>query len=358
MESTSGRPDAHSEEPRYLSATEYDGSKFAYKILTVPEEFFDTYVPVPEVIAARPDPDPFEYVKRYGALMESSVEAYLDSKGKEVSDLSWTERLILSEGHVPYSLIGRALLASFVFHATTDVRAQLKQEHRKLLLKKEGMRIVSGLRVGEIIEIEDIPGSHSGQRLAKVLVGTKLDENGKEIEDVRQVVCGGSNVLKQGHRVVVALPGARILSGGKLRERNWKIPAEDGSIVRYRSEAMLCSEYEAFSLQDEREKKKDQVLILPSHPQLQPGVPLDRVIIKASQNPYREGAIPKLGLAPEPVVRGLVRKSIPPVRLGRHLLWFRDSREAEDIMKLVKSGASEKEIESALRQQILNRQAR
>lgn len=323
------RPDGEPHTILSPDATEYDSS-FVLKLISVPDEFFATYEPPAEVLNACPEPDPHEYGATSRSLNVDMYE-YLERTNQNVADLSWVERFMLSRGSLPYSLIGRGVLACFIREATAEIRAKLQAEKYKAATEQgDELRVIRGLCVGEIVEDpQRIPGSKSGQKIAIVHVGTKI-KDGKEVPDLRQIVCGGTDVLKKGHKVIVALPGALTEDARRVKAKRFKIDE-----ARYKSQGVLCSENEARVFYDERIKKRDQVLILPDHPDLTPGLSLDETQLRTASDPYSERVI-RLGRT----FRSLSRfESFVDAAEQRG-----DPEAAAELLALARNGASRDEI--------------
>ncbi len=88
----------------------------------------------------------------------------------------------------------------------------------------EKMADASGLKIGEVMECEDIPDTHLHNTVTRV---------GDNREDYYHIVCGAPNCRK-GLKVIVALPGAK-LPGGTIEAR---------PLHGYESSGMLCALYE------------------------------------------------------------------------------------------------------------------
>lgn len=88
----------------------------------------------------------------------------------------------------------------------------------------EPMAQGTGLVIGEVMECEDIPGTHLHSTVTRV---------GERPEDVYKIVCGAPNCRK-GLKVIVALPGAE-LPGGKITAK---------PLHGYESNGMLCALFE------------------------------------------------------------------------------------------------------------------
>jgi tRNA-binding EMAP/Myf-like protein len=116
-------------------------------------------------------------------------------------------------------------------------------------------RVSQGIVAGRIVATRLHPNADR-LRLANVDVGN---------ENILQIVYGGVGELHEGDIVPVALPGAELEGGGKIRVRNWR---------GQRSEGMLCSATE-WGLPEIYSPAADRVFILPE--EFTPGDSLDNV---------------------------------------------------------------------------------
>lgn len=236
------------------------------------------YKPTPLEIYVWADPDPLEF--RLTQRYNDALYEYLRRQRRYVKNLSWAERFLLSHGIVP----DRILLTSHLHKSARDlIEGQFGVEFVKLMRSELGrgdkprpIRIIEGLRVGEIIRITDLKKSKKHQRLAIVDVG--------EVKP-RQIVCAGENVLQPGHKVLVALPGAKYMrvdvngskEKGVIRVRKYK---NLGGII---SEGVLCSAAEGSPIfRDGRNPTRDQVCILPNDTPYKPGTILDRKVLSSN----------------------------------------------------------------------------
>lgn len=275
-------------------------------LLTMPREDIVSYQPPDAALEIWPNPDPAQYQIRNNS--NEGFHIYLDYVDKSIDELSWGERYLLSRGYVPemFSVTGRVVLQE-LFIELLEATAEEKR-------KDTGLRVVSGICVGRIVELNGIPGSLSRQKLAYVDVGVLTGEDGKpfldidgnKLRDIRQIVCGGTDVLLPGHQVLVALPGARLSDGKKVRSRHLNIRNEKGEIIRYNTDGVLLSHEEAsLVFKDFRDYLKDQVLILPKFPkkpewfykgedELWPGRPMDNLclIVRSKTGSLRDFFFP------------------------------------------------------------------
>lgn len=271
--------------PQAAEADE-DRSYFLLKLLIAPDEYIQQYEPPDEVLEVCPDPDPFQFKNSH--TYTDAVLEYMGRVGKTVHDLSWGERYMLSRGYLPDDFpTGRLALGRFIRNVVNG-QYPTTEPQDKPAEKTNEMRVIEGACVGKIIDLDNIPGSDNSQKLAYVDVGPLKGEDGKpfldidgnELRDIRQIVCGGTDVLKPGHKVLVALPGAGLEGGKKVRVRNWNIPNKDGEVIRYESDGVLLSKEEAeLCFYDLRVHSKDHVLILPDIPEFRPGMSADRKIL-------------------------------------------------------------------------------
>ena len=126
-------------------------------------------------------------------------------------------------------------------------------------------RIKSGKIIGRIVNIRAIEQAEHVW-IADVEVGE---------DATRQIMWGGVQILRPDHCVAVALPGARLANGKKLRARTYTY-GEGGQQVRVRSEGMLLSPEEAGW--PARIYTANQVVVLPDSTELAPGTNIDGLL--------------------------------------------------------------------------------
>lgn len=142
---------------------------------------------------------------------------------------------------------------------------------------------LSKIVVGEVVSCEDVPETHL--HLCQINTGE---------EELRQVVCGASNI-KAGIKVMVALPGARIADNYKIKK---------GKIRGMESLGMVCSLQE-LGISDSIIPKEfaDGIQILPENAvpgeSVFPYLDLDDEIIELSITPNRADALSMRGVAHE-----------------------------------------------------------
>jgi tRNA-binding EMAP/Myf-like protein len=126
-------------------------------------------------------------------------------------------------------------------------------------------RVESGKIIGRIVSIRTIEEAEYVW-LADVEVGE---------DATRQIMWGGVQILRPDHCVAVALPGARLASGKKLRASTYTF-GEGEQSVRIRSEGMLLSPEEAGW--PARIYTANQVAVLPGNTELTPGTNIDNML--------------------------------------------------------------------------------
>ena len=151
---------------------------------------------------------------------------------------------------------------------------------------------LSNIVVGEVVSCEDVPETHL--HVCQVNVGE---------EALRQIVCGAPNV-REGIKVMVALPGARIADNYKIKK---------GKIRGLESLGMICSLGE-LGISDSIVPKEfsEGIQILPEEAvpgdSVFPYLDLDDEIIELSITPNRADALSMRGVAYE--VAAIYDKSV------------------------------------------------
>ncbi|MDH3217880.1 MAG: phenylalanine--tRNA ligase subunit beta, partial [Candidatus Krumholzibacteria bacterium] len=132
--------------------------------------------------------------------------------------------------------------------------------------------------VGEVLEVSDHPNADK-LKLCRVQVGPQL---------THEVVCGAPNVAR-GQRVLVALPGATLPNGAKIKS---------AKIRGVRSEGMICSETEL-----ELGTDASGIMVLDGDPRV--GTPIAEVLPATDQfldieiTPNRSDLLCHIGVARE-----------------------------------------------------------
>ena len=151
---------------------------------------------------------------------------------------------------------------------------------------------LSNIVVGEVVSCEEVPETHL--HVCQVNVGE---------EALRQIVCGAPNV-REGIKVMVALPGARIADNYKIKK---------GKIRGLESLGMICS-LEELGISDSIVPKEfsEGIQILPEEAvpgdSVFPYLDLDDEIIELSITPNRADALSMRGVAYE--VAAIYDKSV------------------------------------------------
>lgn len=149
---------------------------------------------------------------------------------------------------------------------------------------KEPAKTLSHLVVGEVLTVEKMEDS---DRLNVTTVNVNADEP-------TQIVCGAPNV-KVGQKVIVALPGARLTNGLKIKKSKLRGVASHG---------MICSLDElGFSDSVIPKKAEDGIYVLPADAEIGadalPYLGLDDAIIELDITPNRADALSMRGVGYE-----------------------------------------------------------
>ena len=173
--------------------------------------------------------------------------------------------------------------------------------------------------VGEVVSCEDIPETHL--HLCQVNTGDA---------EPRQIVCGAPNV-KEGIKVIVALPGARIAGNYKIKK---------GKMRGYESLGMICSLGElGFPDSVVPKEYADGIYIMPSDAKVGDDVfkyiGMDDEVLELSITPNRADALSMRGVAHEVAAIYDKKVNFPNVELKED-----DKKTSDEIAVQVDSAKS------------------
>ncbi|OFI47562.1 phenylalanine--tRNA ligase subunit beta [Floricoccus penangensis] len=173
--------------------------------------------------------------------------------------------------------------------------------------------------VGEVVSCEDIPETHL--HLCQVNTGDA---------EPRQIVCGAPNV-KEGIKVIVALPGARIAGNYKIKK---------GKMRGYESLGMICSLGElGFPDSVVPKEYADGIYIMPSDAKVGDDVfkyiGMDDEVLELSITPNRADALSMRGVAHEVAAIYDKKVNFPSVELKEE-----DKKTSDEIAVQVDSAKS------------------